>query len=206
MIDQGATLADVRSWRIHRGAHRPSTWRDNAEFPSPGNTVGLEIIVVDSADGGQRLSLSKMHQRCVGKVHGMVAVLVHEPIQGRQVGVGYRQNKNGPRANEPPRRFDIMGVIAEKMEEFGEDGRRCGQGQAKRIEGRNTPRVPAILPIQNGKHRSGINQTVGAHVALEFFDEPALWPALPGRDLHRSAFRNTVELRSVNVAAARPPR
>lgn len=100
--------------------------RQNAKPCPPPNAIGLEVVVVNGEDRGQRFSLGKTNQGGIGEIHRAICVPLHESFKVGGVDIRDREQRHGARTKEAPGPLDVLHVRSEEMEELGENRRGRG--------------------------------------------------------------------------------
>lgn len=104
-----------------------STWglravRKDPKTPAAVDPIGFKVVMIDSEDQAERLTLGDVDEGCIGKVHRTIPILIHQYIQGWQVGIVYRRDRNRARTDKLPGGTYLTAIIAHEMKQFRQYG------------------------------------------------------------------------------------
>src|SRR4051812_6041494 len=191
----------IKSGRTHRRLSLRAL-RNYPKPPLPFDPVGLEIVVIDGEDRGERLPPREVDQRGVGEVHGTVLITVHQSFDVGKVVVRDRQDGHCAGLQEGPGSGHVPGA-REKVKDLGEDGGGRGQGKRESGESLKADSVPPITAIEKRQDRSGIDETLRSRVHVDVQFVPALRSgrSRPGPDSLQSCRHISWPLHGCGVAA-----
>jgi hypothetical protein len=122
---------------LRRAFYRARDWfrlqviaREYTQLALSFNAVRCEVGTINRKNYGKAFSLSQIHERAIGKIHGSIPIARHQTVHVLQFRIFDCTEDQCSGTDEPPGGLHLRARIANEVEQFGENSRRGLQGKA----------------------------------------------------------------------------